>query len=415
MAESHNASQSSTDVVAVERVAAPAAGAPLCWIVDDEVRTRQFLSLVLNGLGIDTQEYKEDGAMWRDAESRLPHLVFLNVSHDFTKAINALIILAGRRFSGTIQLIGDRAQAVLEHARNVGTEHNLKMLPVMQKPVTADLIIKTIRAQDFPLLATSATQINLAEALKGRQIEFWYQPVVDLRKKRLASIEAFARARDPEHGLILPAGFVSDAAATSIVQLSELAVLSALKAGISFSKVGVNLPITVNIPLAILSKLPIEKLVRDYHANPRYWPGMIVDLAEDEVIGNLKLVNELASRFRLTNVKLAIDNFGYNDQSALRSSDLQFAQIKLDRSFITSAYNASKSDHCKLVIDLAHRLGATPVAIGIEKAGDATALMSLGCSFGQGYLLGQPMAQDRFVSLLRRRLAIENRSLRRCA
>ena len=415
MAELHSTSQSSTDVVAVDRTTIPTAGVPLCWIVDDEVKTRQFLSLVLNGLGIDTQEYKEDGAMWTDAESRLPQLVFLNVSHDFTKAINALILLAGRRFSGTVQLIGDRAQVVLEHVRNVGIEHNLKMLPVMQKPVTADLIVKTIRAQSFPLLATSATQIDLAKALEGSRIEFWYQPVVDLRKKRLASIEAFARARDPEHGLILPAGFVGDAASTSIIQLSELAVHSALKAGISFSKVGVNLPITVNIPLAILPKLPIEKLVRDYHSNPRYWPGLIVDLAEDEVIGNLKLVNELASRFRLTNVKLAIDNFGRNDQPVLKSSDLQFAQIKLDRSFITSASNMSKTDHCKSVIDLAHRFGATPVAIGIEKAADATALMSLGCSFGQGYLLGQPMAQDRFVSLLRRRLAIENRSLRRCA
>ena len=285
----------------------------------------------------------------------------------------------------------------------------------MQKPVTADLIVKTIRAQSFSLLATSTAQIDLAEALKGRRIEFWYQPVVDLRKKRLASIEAFARARDPEHGLILPAGFVGEAAATSIIQLSELAVLSALKAGIGFSKVGVNLPITVNIPLAILSKLPIEKLVRDYHANPRYWPGLIVDLPEDEIVGNLKLVNELAGRFRFTNVKLAIDNFGRNGHPVLKSSDLQFAQIKLDRSFITRAYSTSTSEHCKSVIDLAHRFGATPVAIGIEKAADATALMNLGCSFGQGYLLGQPMTQDRFVSLLRRRLAIENRTLRRCA
>jgi EAL domain-containing protein (putative c-di-GMP-specific phosphodiesterase class I) len=57
------------------------------------------------------------------------------------------------------------------------------------------------------------------------------------------------------------------------------------------------------------------------------------------------------------------------------------------------------------VIDLAHGFGSTVVGIGIEKASDAVALVSMGCDYGQGFLLGQPMPEERFVSLLRQRAA----------
>jgi EAL domain-containing protein (putative c-di-GMP-specific phosphodiesterase class I) len=58
---------------------------------------------------------------------------------------------------------------------------------------------------------------------------------------------------------------------------------------------------------------------------------------------------------------------------------------------------------CKSVINLAHSFGSVAVAVGIEKASDAVALVSMGCDYGQGFLLGQPMPEDRFASLLRQR------------
>ena len=83
---------------------------------------------------------------------------------------------------------------------------------------------------------------------------------------------------------------------------------------------------------------------------------------------------------------------------------LPFAELKLDRTFVadcgTDKVNAPL---CKTVIDLAHGFGSMAVAIGIEKASDALALVSMGCDYGQGFLLGQPMPEERFTSLLRQR------------
>ena len=83
---------------------------------------------------------------------------------------------------------------------------------------------------------------------------------------------------------------------------------------------------------------------------------------------------------------------------------VELAELKLDRSFVadcgTDKVNAPL---CKTVIGLAHNFGSVAVAIGVEKASDAVALVSMGCDFGQGFLFGQPMPEERFTSLLRQR------------
>ena len=91
---------------------------------------------------------------------------------------------------------------------------------------------------------------------------------------------------------------------------------------------------------------------------------------------------------------------------------MPFAEFKLDRAFVadcgTDRVNAPL---CKTVIDLAHNFGRSTVAMGIEKAADAVALVSMGCDYGQGFLLGQPMPEERFTALLRQRAATQGREL----
>ncbi len=98
------------------------------------------------------------------------------------------------------------------------------------------------------------------------------------------------------------------------------------------------------------------------------------------------------------NVKLAIDDFGRGYSSLVRLKELPFAELKLDRAFVTDCgTDKVNAPLCKTVIDLAHNFGSVAVAIGIEKASDALALVSMGCDYGQGFLLGQPMPEERFV------------------
>ena len=214
------------------------------------------------------------------------------------------------------------------------------------------------------------------------------------------------RARHPQHGIVLPASFMPGAKEDAVARLSELALTGALKAGLSFSNIGINLRLTVNIPVPVLVKLPIEDIVKQHRPIADKWPGLIIDVPEEQIITDLALASELTKKLERLNVRLAIDDFGRGYSSLARLKELPFAELKLDRTFVTDCgTDKVNAPLCKTVIDLAHNFGSAAVAIGIEKASDALALTSMGCDMGQGFLLGQPMPEERFMSLLRQRAA----------
>ncbi len=377
--------------------------APLCYVVDEDAGIRQFLSLVLHGLGIDSVGFTDSGALRQSADDRLPDLIILNIALNSADALEAMTALGARGFRGAVQLTSSRGAAVLEHAKSIGLQRRLNMLPVLKKPYDTEAIVKIIR--DLKLGVSEATaRIELEEALANNWIEFWYQPKIDLRRKKLAGAEAYARARHPEHGVLLPGAFLPGAAEASVIKLSERALQSALKTGVIFAKLGLNIPLTVNIQPAVLAKLPIEDIVKAQHPSAEGWPGLIVDLREEQIISDLALAATLSERLKPHNVHLAIDEFGAGHAALAGLKELPFVELKLDRKFITDCgTDKVNMPLCKGVIDLAHRHRCNAVAMGIEKAADTVALISMGCDFGQGFLLGQPMAEERFIALLRQR------------
>jgi EAL domain-containing protein (putative c-di-GMP-specific phosphodiesterase class I) len=338
--------------------------------------------------------------------------VFHNIAIESIDASESMVALGNAGFRGPVQLMSNRGGAVLEHVKGVGAEHMLTMLPVLKKPFETEAIVKIMHELKLGLPANVAARLGLDEALANDWIEFWYQPKINLRRRKLAGAEAYARARHPQHGVLLPGAFMPGAEEPALITLSERALASALKAGASFAKLGIHLRLTVNIPVNALVKLSIEDIVRSHYPNPQEWPGLIVDVPEEQIVNDLALARELTQRLERHNISLAIDDFGRGYSSLSRMGELPFAEIKLDRAFVadcgTDRVNAPL---CKTVIDLAHNFGRTAVAMGIEKATDAVALVSMGCDLGQGFLLGQPMPEERFISLLRQRAATQGREL----
>jgi EAL domain-containing protein (putative c-di-GMP-specific phosphodiesterase class I) len=181
---------------------------------------------------------------------------------------------------------------------------------------------------------------------------------------------------------------------------------------LNFSQLGIHLRFAVNIPVASLAKLPIADIVRAHREQVEHWAGLIIDIAEEQIVSDLALATEMTKTLSPLNVKLAIDNFGRGYSSLARLKELPFAELKLDRAFVIDCgTNKVNAPLCKTVIDLAHNFGSAAVAIGIEKASDALALTSMGCDIGQGFLLGQPMPEERFISLLRQRAAGQGRAI----
>jgi EAL domain-containing protein (putative c-di-GMP-specific phosphodiesterase class I) len=399
--------QSFNEAAPVPRQAdAPAAMAPvpLCFVIDRDPSIRQFLSLVLHGAGLDTQGFADCHDMRAALSERMPNLVFLNIALDSVEAIECIATLGRGGYRGHVQLMSGRGLAVLAHVKSIGEQHLLQMLPVLKKPFETSAILKIVQDLKLGDPPALAGRIDLDEALKKNWIEFWYQPKIDLRKKQLVGVEAFARARHPTNGLLLPGAFMPGARESSIIALSELALTRSLGANIKFAQLGVNLRLAVNIPIAALIKVAVPDIVRTYQPKFEKWPGVIIDIPEDQIVSDVALASDISQKLQHLDVKLAVDDFGRGYSAFARLKTLPFAELKLDRSFITDASTDKvNTPLCKTAIDLAHNFGSIAVAIGIEKASAALALVSMGCDYGQGFLLGQPMPEERFISLLRQR------------
>jgi EAL domain-containing protein (putative c-di-GMP-specific phosphodiesterase class I) len=377
---------------------------PLCFVVDTDASIRHFLSLVLHGSGIDTEEFADGLAVRPALTQRQPKLVFLNIALESADAIECILALSRAGYTGAVQLMSNRGSAVLAHVKSIGEQHHLRMLPVLKKPFETSVVLKILQELRLGEPPAVAGRVDLRDALRNRWIEFWYQPKIDLRKKQLIGVEAYSRARHPKDGVLMPSAFMPGASDGDLVTLSELALDQALKASLNFSKLGVNLRPAVNIPINALVKVPVADIVESHRGKFEKWPGLIIDVAEEQIVSDLPLANDITKKLQHLDVRLAIDNFGRGYSSFARLKELPFAELKLDRAFVTDCGSDKvNAPLCKTVIDLAHNFGSIAVAVGIEKASDALALVSMGCDYGQGFLLGQPMPEERFISLLKQR------------
>jgi EAL domain-containing protein (putative c-di-GMP-specific phosphodiesterase class I)/CheY-like chemotaxis protein len=391
------------------RPVAPAstgARAASCFIIDTDASIRQFLSLMMQSSGIDTAEFANSHALPEALQRQTPDLVFLDVGtavHDVIAAIDAL---GAANYRGQVQLTSNRGLRVLNQIKAIGEQQRLHMLPVLNKPFETSVIVKMLQDHKLGQRTALVGRVDLGEALAKHWIEFWYQPKINLRKKQLVGVEAFARVRHPEQGVLPPEAFIPAASEPDLIALSELALAEALKASINFGKIGVNLRMAVNMPVNALRKVDVIDIVRNYRPRFDRWPGLLIDVSEDQVVNDFELTRDIAQRLEPLNVKFAIDDFGRDYSAVMRLSDLPFAEFKLDRSFVTGCgTDTTSAPLCKAAIDLAHSFGSVAVGIGIERASDALALVGMGCDYGQGFLLGQPMPEERFIALLRQRAA----------
>jgi EAL domain-containing protein (putative c-di-GMP-specific phosphodiesterase class I)/CheY-like chemotaxis protein len=376
----------------------------VCYVLDEDEQICHFLSLILHGKGVRTEEYSDGQSLLQAVDRRSPDLVFLNVSLDSSEAIHCVEALGKRGYFGFLQLMSDRGSAVLEHVKKVVDKNGLIALPVLPKPFRGEAIVKILHSLQLGDPAPVATRFGLDEALAKNWIEYWYQPKIDLRQKQLVGAEAFVRARHPEHGVVMPGAFLPGASDSDLVSLAEHSVISVLEAGTKYAELGLNLRLAINMSMNALAKLPIADMVRSHRSKYGNYSGFIIDIAEDQVMSSLDEVMEIAKKLREINVWLAIDDFGRAHTSLARLRESPFVELKLSRTYVADcATDKTRAPMCRTLIELAHNFDSVAVAVGIEKASEAVALVSMGCDHGQGFLLGQPMPEDRFLSLLKLR------------
>jgi EAL domain-containing protein (putative c-di-GMP-specific phosphodiesterase class I) len=387
------------------RAIASAQPTPLCFIADDELGVRHFLTTLIESHDVATHSFSDANSLLAAFIRQRPDLIFLDVSLERSDAIEVIRGLADGGYKGAVQLVSGRGAEILNNVKRIGERRSLRMLPVLEKPLRPD-DIKIVLEKEHLIgwRAAASISVDLSDALDRGWVEMWYQPKIDLRRKVLSGAEALARIKHPQHGIVLPGSFLPGASAETLYELTEFALATTLHDWCGIDQICPGLQLAVNVPAAALPKLPVPALLREFGPRNPNWAGLTLEVTEDEIIKDVPLAFEIATQMRIHGVNLSIDDFGAGYSSLARLKELPFSELKLNRSFVDGCNTDEKNSAiCQMVIDLAHRFGSVVVGEGIEARADLQALMAMGCDFGQGFLLARPMDKQSFISVLNQR------------
>lgn len=248
-------------------------------------------------------------------------------------------------------------------------------------------------------------KITLGDVLRRDWFELWYQPKIDLRSKRLVGAEGLVRARRPDGGVISPAMFLPGAKEADMLALTERVIVTAPRDFEDCAALGASVKLSVNVPVSAFVKLPIAQILREQRPSAPTWPGIILEVTEDEAMKDLKIANDVADQLRALSCTLALDDFGAGYSSLARLKQLPFSELKIDRSYVTDCHiDRVNAGLCEVIVELGQRFGLKTVAEGIESIHECHKLQGLGCDIGQGYLFSKPLSKAQFIGTARKRL-----------
>jgi EAL domain-containing protein (putative c-di-GMP-specific phosphodiesterase class I)/FixJ family two-component response regulator len=405
------------DAPSVQPALLPDGSALTCFIVDDEPAIQNLLVGALAPFGCKPECYRSAQAALVALKRTRPHVVFLDVSLEGSDAVDVIRGLSEAKFRGRVLLISGKDPETLKDLQLIGERHSLSMLPPLQKPFRINAVRQIIQENISELFAgTEAAQepvnlsyqkLRLADVLQNNWFQLWYQPKIDIQRMKPIGAEALTRCIHPELGLVMPDAFISGADNASLAKLGERVLIQSLHDWPLFNA-ALRFPFKLSINLSIdsLTRIPVAQIVRDLKPKDSNWPGMIVEITEDQAIKDIHVVHEIATQLKLYGISIAIDDFGSGYSHLARLKELPFAELKIDRSLVKNCdEDPATASLCRMAIELAHKFNTVAVAEGIEKPGEVRALQQMGCDLGQGYLFAKATQRDKLIAAMKKRLA----------
>jgi len=254
------------------------------------------------------------------------------------------------------------------------------------------------RLQEVPWRLSLLSQLD--DAIDEGQVWLAYQPKFDLKTRRTIGAEALARWTHPEKGPISPTEFVTAAEQSDrIEKLTDFVLDQAIGATAQLARKGYDFGIAVNLSARMLNdrRLP-ERVAAVLGRHGLSADRLTLELTETAAISGSGNGIDLLTRLRDLGVRIAIDDYGTGLSTLDYLKKMPASEIKIDQSFIkTMRDNRSDLIMVQSTIALAHSLGRTVVAEGVEDPQTLEQLRQMGCDIAQGFIVGRPMSFDEMV------------------
>jgi len=287
----------------------------------------------------------------------------------------------------------------------------------------ADTALQSARQNNSPFLCydksldvNSVERLNLINDLKhaisDNQLELHYQPKLDLKTDIVTHAEALVRWYHPTLGMIPPDNFIHIAEQTGqINQLTRWVVSTAFKQSATWRESGIDINVAVNISAENLKEDDFFDFIHqaiETHNVPSN--KVTLEVTESAVVDDPESAIKLLQRFKDAGIKISIDDYGTGYSSLAQLKQLPVHELKIDKSFVQHLHE-DEDDRIivKSTIELAHNMGLSVVAEGIEDDFALRWLTEHQCELAQGYFISRPKPTADFTTWVEKRVASVNK------
>ena len=327
--------------------------------------------------------------------------------------------LAERRMTHNLIVASARDPRLFEIIDRMASDAaDFRLLGSLGKPVRMSALAPLLdsaasaRHRKVPAVpVTAAASGEIAKAIRAREFEPYFQPQVCIRTGAIRGVEALARWRHRELGVLPPEHFIAVIEGTSMMESFTLLIAEeTLKHLAQLHRRGMaTLTASINLSADNLADRSfIGRLARLVDAH-----GIPASLLTWEVTETMLMTNVSESlanlaRLGLKGFGLAMDDYGVGYSSIEQFARCPFTELKIDRAFVhDSARRPSRRAVLESAIEMGHRFDVQIVAEGVETRADWELLRALGCDLAQGYLISKPMPMQalwRWIAANRARL-----------
>ena len=248
---------------------------------------------------------------------------------------------------------------------------------------------------------------DLRQAIAKDELELYYQPIVSLRSGEIAGFEALVRWNHPERDMS-PAEFIPVAEETGAIARIGLWSLEKACQQLQEWQVGRKQPLSISVNISarqLIHSNLLNEIDRLLASIPLRGGQLKLELTESALMVNPKSARRLLQKLRERHIQLCLDDFGTGYSSMSYLQKLPLNTLKIDQSFVREMEAPDGNPAIvQAIVTLAHSLGMSAIAEGVESADLMHQLQAMGCEYGQGYFFAKPLSAAETGELLERRV-----------
>jgi EAL domain-containing protein (putative c-di-GMP-specific phosphodiesterase class I) len=380
------------------------ASSDLLLILEQEPEARAALCAMAERLGCDHIEPETTDALHDVLALRRPTVVVLAVDRTDSDCLALMNILAHHHVRPSTLLVGVSTARVMASIKRAAEARGLMVIGTVPRPLQIAQVEEILTLQ--LAVAPPVPRAELEQALSESELRLVYQPKLAITAStvKIQGAEALVRWEHPRRGLLQPRHFLNAVEQYGLMApLTDFVMTEAVRQASQWRSAGLPLDITVNLSTELVQDrgFPgrLAVLLQEYDFPARH---LVLDVTEAINPAVQHLLHDVFTRLRILGVGLSLDNFGTGQSSLTCLYRMPFSEIKVDHTLIADVPREREARVIvKAIVTLAHGLGLTVCAEGVETAQMLEFVRGAGFDTAQGRFFSEPVVAAEIEDIVR--------------